>query len=103
MASPAKAKRVLTLALLRAFATLAKGLFELRQPPAFQEPETPTRLQQLGVDIGQRSLNGGMSGTFLYGVGERFHRSVGGAGTAARARKREIRKHTVNVVGDGHG
>ena len=63
MASPTKAKRVLTLALLQALATFVERPFELRQPPALQEPETPARLQQLSVDIGQRTLDGGMSGS----------------------------------------
>ncbi len=102
MASPTNAKRVLTLALLQALATLVERPLELRQPPALQEPETPARLQQLSVDIGQRTLDGGMSGSFLKGTRKRLHGSVGGAGTATRTRKREIRKRTMSVLGDGY-
>lgn len=102
MASPAKAKRVLTPALLQAFPTLVERPFELRQPTALQEPETAARLQQLSVDIAQRTLDGGISGTFLKGTGKRLHGSVGGAGTTTRTRKREIRKRTMSVLGDGH-
>src|ERR1035437_211688 len=91
-ARPAETEDVLAFALREALPAGAQRLLELRHPTTFEEPEAPPRLEQFGVDVGERPLDGCVLCRLRNRVGEGHHGAVGGARATARAGAAEVGK-----------
>jgi hypothetical protein len=75
---PTQAQRVLAFSLLQSFAALPQRPLQLGEPPTLEEPETPARLHQLRVDVGEGALKSGVRSCMLHSAGQGLHRTIGG-------------------------